>query len=190
MPSMSKEDVMKNNVAPLLAIAILIMANAAFGASIAPTALACVPTSLGPNASRTCTITLNQAAPTGGSSVTLSSSTAALKVPASVTVAAGATSATFSATTGTLSTSQSATVTATLSSVSKTAAISLVTTPITYVQGNYAEPQTPQTTVNVTFTAAQLAGDLNVVVVGWFDSTAVVSSVTDSRGNTYARAVG
>jgi hypothetical protein len=61
---------------------------------------------------------------------------------------------------------------------------------ITYVQGNYATPQTPETSVEVTFTAAQSAGNLNVVVVGWNNSTATVSAVTDSRGNTYIRAVG
>ena len=61
---------------------------------------------------------------------------------------------------------------------------------ITYVQGNYATPQTPQTTVRVTFTAAQVAGDLNVVVVGWNDSTTVVSAVTDALGNEYTLAVG
>jgi fibronectin type 3 domain-containing protein len=63
-------------------------------------------------------------------------------------------------------------------------------TTISYVQGNFATPQTTQTTVNVTFTAAQVAGDLNVVVVGWNDSTATVSNVTDARGNLYTRAVG
>jgi hypothetical protein len=42
----------------------------------------------------------------------------------------------------------------------------------------------------VTFNAAQVAGDLNVVVVGWNDSTAVVSSVTDQVGNSYQLAVG
>ena len=66
----------------------------------------------------------------------------------------------------------------------------LAASTITYVQGSYATPQSPQTTVNVTFTAAQVAGDLNVVVVGWNDSTATVSTVRDSRGNVYARAVG
>ena len=44
--------------------------------------------------------------------------------------------------------------------------------------------------VKVTFTAAQTAGDLNVVVVGWNDSTATVSSVTDRKGNAYTRVVG
>jgi hypothetical protein len=44
--------------------------------------------------------------------------------------------------------------------------------------------------VNVPFTSAQAAGDLNVIVVSWNDSTATVSAVTDSKGNTYSRAVG
>ncbi|MGD0048969.1 MAG: IPT/TIG domain-containing protein [Bryobacteraceae bacterium] len=63
-------------------------------------------------------------------------------------------------------------------------------TTIAYVQGNYATPQTPETTVKVTYTTAQAAGDLNVVAAGWNDSKAVVSAVTDSKGNTYVRAVG
>ena len=69
--------------------------------------------------------------------------------------------------------------------------VTLLAAPtISYVQGNYAAPQTPQTTVNVTFTAAQVSGDLNVVVVGWNDSIATVGSVRDSKGNVYTRAVG
>src|SRR5262245_61175950 len=58
---------------------------------------------------------------------------------------------------------------------------------ISYVQGNYATPQTAQAMVNVAFTAAQVAGDLNVVVVGWNDSTSTVSAVTDSNHNIYTR---
>jgi hypothetical protein len=65
-----------------------------------------------------------------------------------------------------------------------------VVATISYVQSNYATPQGSQTPVSVTFNAAQAAGDLNVVVVGWNDATAVVNSVTDSRGNAYALAVG
>ena len=42
----------------------------------------------------------------------------------------------------------------------------------------------------VTFPAAQTAGDLNVVVVGWSDNTSTVQSVKDSAGNTYTLAVG
>jgi hypothetical protein len=61
---------------------------------------------------------------------------------------------------------------------------------ITFVQANYATPQTPQTQVKVLYKAAQPAGDLNVVVVGWNDSTALVGTVTDSAGNTYQLAAG
>jgi hypothetical protein len=63
-------------------------------------------------------------------------------------------------------------------------------TTIKYVQGNYAVPQTGETTVRVPYAAAQVAGDLNVVIVGWNDSTGLVSSVKDSKGNLYHLAVG
>src|SRR4051812_18877154 len=59
-----------------------------------------------------------------------------------------------------------------------------------YVQSTYTVPQAPQATVTVPFTAAQAAGDLNVVIVGWYDTTSSVVSVTDSRGHAYVRAVG
>jgi len=38
--------------------------------------------------------------------------------------------------------------------------------PITFIQVNSADPQTPQLSVTVPFTAAQRVSDLNVVVVG------------------------
>src|ERR1051326_8195311 len=59
-----------------------------------------------------------------------------------------------------------------------------------FVQGNVETPQTPQSSVTVTYTDAQLAGDLNLVVVGWNDAAAHVTSVTDTSGNTYVLAVG
>jgi hypothetical protein len=68
-------------------------------------------------------------------------------------------------------------------------AVAAVTTP-NYVQGNYAVPRTPQTDVTLPYTAAQTAGNLNVVIVGWNDSSAQVSSLTDSNGNVYQLAVG
>lgn len=61
---------------------------------------------------------------------------------------------------------------------------------ISYVQGNSVGPQSPQNSVALAFPNAQTAGDLNIVVVGWNDSTATVSSVTDSLGNSYSLAVG
>ena len=61
---------------------------------------------------------------------------------------------------------------------------------IKFIQGNYQVPHPSATSVAVTYTAAQSAGDLNVVVVGWNDATTTVSSVTDTSGNTYTLAVG
>jgi fibronectin type 3 domain-containing protein len=73
-----------------------------------------------------------------------------------------------------------------------TATTSAGTTPATpqFVQVNSAIPTSSPTSVPVIFTAAQTAGDTNVVVVGWNDSTASVSSVTDSMSNNYRLAVG
>ncbi len=62
--------------------------------------------------------------------------------------------------------------------------------PPAYVQGNSATPQSAQSSVTLAYAAAQGAGDLNVVVVGWNDTAASVASVTDSKGNSYAPAVG
>src|SRR5260370_25316160 len=61
---------------------------------------------------------------------------------------------------------------------------------IAFVQANYATPLTPASSVSVPFTAAQSAGDLSVVVVGWNDTTAQIASVTDTMGNAYQLAVG
>ena len=91
--------------------------------------LACAPASLGQSAVSTCTVTLTQTAPAGGSNVTLASNNASLTVPASVLVAVGATTATFSATAAaSIASNQSAAVTATLgAAVHQTATIGLLT---------------------------------------------------------------
>jgi hypothetical protein len=64
------------------------------------------------------------------------------------------------------------------------------TVAIAYGQVAAATPQSPTASVPVTFPAAQTAGDLNIVVVGWNDTTSNVSTVQDSQGNTYALAIG
>ena len=61
---------------------------------------------------------------------------------------------------------------------------------IGFAQVAAATPQTATATVSVTYPAAQTAGDLNVVVVGWNDTTSTVQSVQDSGGNTYSLAIG
>jgi len=50
--------------------------------------------------------------------------------------------------------------------------------------------QSSNSSVAVPYGKAQTAGDLNIVVVGWGDSSSTISSVTDSLGNTYSLAVG
>jgi len=67
---------------------------------------------------------------------------------------------------------------------------SALAAPIAFVQSNSATPQSPQTSVAIVYTAAQTLGNLNVVVVGWNNSTSTVSSISDSRGNVYAPAAG
>ena len=53
-----------------------------------------------------------------------------------------------------------------------------------YVQGADQDPFASNA-LSVKYTAAQNAGDLNVVAIGWNDSTSSVVSVTDSNHNTY-----
>jgi photosystem II stability/assembly factor-like uncharacterized protein len=70
---------------------------------------------------------------------------------------------------------------------------SVASTLIQFVQVNANDTSTATaaaSSVTVPYSAAQVAGDLNIVVVGWEDTAAVVSSVTDSNGNKYKLAVG
>ncbi len=50
--------------------------------------------------------------------------------------------------------------------------------------------QPSNTSVAVAYAYTQTAGNLNIVVVGWGDTTSSISSVSDTKGNTYTRAVG
>jgi Domain of unknown function (DUF1929)/Bacterial Ig domain/Galactose oxidase, central domain len=58
------------------------------------------------------------------------------------------------------------------------------------VQSNYNDPQPSAASVPVAYPGTQTAGNFNVVVVGWNDTTAQISSVKDTAGNTYQLAVG
>lgn len=71
------------------------------------------------------TVTLPQAAPAGGVVVTLSSSSSAAKVPASVTVPAGAASATFSIPTTPVAANVTATITASFSGTTASANLTI-----------------------------------------------------------------
>ena len=52
-----------------------------------------------------------------------------------------------------------------------------------------ATPQTNQSSVPVTYTGAQTAGNTNILAIGWNNATSNITSVTDSAGNTYQLAV-
>jgi hypothetical protein len=89
------------------------------------------------------------------------------------------------------------TITGNNGSLTHSAMVTLVVgsaSPIAFKQvnsnNNTGLPPATASSVAVTYTAAQTAGDLNVVVVGWNDTTATVKSVTDTKGNAYALAVG
>jgi len=88
--------------------------------------LSCSPSFLSTGGSTTCTATLNQAAPAGGASVALTSSTGELFVPTPLTVPAGMTSASFVATAGTIPVNLTAGITGTLNGISLTAYVSLL----------------------------------------------------------------
>jgi hypothetical protein len=59
-----------------------------------------------------------------------------------------------------------------------------------FAQVAAATPQVPTQVVTVTYPGAQTAHNLNVVVVGWNDTTSTVQSVKDSAGNIYSLAIG
>ncbi len=61
---------------------------------------------------------------------------------------------------------------------------------ISFAQVAAATPQSSVQVVPVTYPGAQTVGDLNLVVVGWNDTTSTVQSVTDLAGNTYKLAIG
>ena len=146
--------------------------------------LACAPTSLGQNASSTCTVTLTQAAPTGGASVALTNSNATLTVPPSVTVAAAATSATFSATTTTIASNQSATLTATYNGTSANTSLSLLA-PV-MVSSLACNPTTLgsncTSTCTVTLTQGAPAGGSQVTISDNSAALSTPASVTVGAG--------
>ena len=57
--------------------------------------------------------------------------------------------------------------------------------PAAFVQVSAATPQTNQSQVTVTYAQAQVAGDTNILAIGWKNATSTITAVTDSAGNTY-----
>jgi IPT/TIG domain len=64
-----------------------------------------------------------------------------------------------------------------------------VSAGVNFVQMNY-QTTASASSLATAYLSAQTAGDLNIVVVGWNDTTSAVTSVKDTKGNTYAIAIG
>ena len=173
-----------------------IQADMSAGIGVAPppvavtvtvSALQCAPASIAPGATSSCTVTLSNAAPTGGSSVALSSNNAALTVPASVTVAAGATSGTFTAKAGTVTANQTATVTASLNASSTTAAVTVTYTAptMTTLQCSPASIASGATSsCTLTMSKAAPTGGSSVALSSNNAALTVPASVTVAAGAT------
>lgn len=89
------------------------------------TNLSCVNSAITGTGSNQCTATLNSAAASGGFTIKLNSSSTAVIVPSTVTVAAGAVSASFSATISAVNVAQAVTISANAGSVTKAFSIQL-----------------------------------------------------------------
>ncbi|WP_348260872.1 choice-of-anchor D domain-containing protein [Telmatobacter sp. DSM 110680] len=97
------------------------------GTTITPTvsALACSSTSITGSLADNCTVSLSGSAPTGGVSVSITSSGSAVTVPVSITVPATATSASFTANVSAVTSAQTITLTAASGSTSQSASLQL-----------------------------------------------------------------
>ncbi len=145
-------------------------------------ALACAPSTLGSNASSTCTVTLNKAA-SSATSIALVSNNGLLTVPASVIVASGQSSANFAAASGSVSNTQNATVTATLSGQSQQATISLTAAPqlsgMTCAPGTVSSPGAASCSLTLT---AAASNTVNVALQSNNTSVTVPSGVNIGPG--------
>ncbi len=87
------------------------------------TSISCAPTTLSSGATSACTVSLSQAAGSGGTTVGLSSNSALVTVPVSVVIPTGSSSALVTATAGSVASGQSAVITASLAGSSATSTL-------------------------------------------------------------------
>lgn len=153
-------------------------------------------------------VTLNAAAPSGGASVTLQSSSAALTVPASVTVSAGATSASFIATAGSVSADQAATISASYGGNTAQATLtvtaappgttvsfgSLLSSTLTYQPVGYSSSLTSITCTpdagNIVITCTMLSASGTTLTIKGSSSDHGTTFVFDQVDNTFINIAG
>ena len=151
------------------------------------TAITLAPAKVIGGTSSTGTATLQGIAPTGGTTVSLTSGNAIATVPGSVTVSAGSSSATFSVTTTPVASSTSAVITATLGNGTSTASLTIsapspstLTLNPTTVEGGF--PSVGMVTLN----GPAPTGGIVLSVSSNSLSATVPSSVTVAAGATTA----
>lgn len=142
--------------------------------------LQCAAGTLTSNSGTICTVTISSAAPAGGIAVTITDTSPALTIPASVTVPASATSVSFPVTTGSISDPQTSVVTASLAGSSRSVSISLLdTVSVSNLQcavGTLA--MNASTTCTVTISSAAPAGGAVVTLTDNATALTVPASVT------------
>jgi hypothetical protein len=147
-------------------------------AAPALSALTLSPSSVVGGGTSQATITLTAAAPTGGITVQITSSSPTAKVPASVLVPTGATSAIFAVTTLPVTTTTAATVKATYLSVTKSAVLSIQPSAVSdTISITKAEWKSGKLTVEAT--GSNPAATLRVYVTS---SGAAIGTLTGSGG--------
>jgi hypothetical protein len=155
------------------------------------TSLSLQPTSVPGGGTSTGTVTLNAAAPAGGTVVTLSSSnTAVAAVPASVTVPAGATTVGFAVTTNAVTSATAVTISATSGGGTRSAALTV--TPAAALLSITLSPNSvkggTRSTGTITLsTVAPLGGVTVTVSSSHLNIATVPSSITVAAGATSAQ---
>ncbi|MFP5284973.1 MAG: hypothetical protein ACLGI9_04480, partial [Thermoanaerobaculia bacterium] len=151
--------------------------------------LALAPAAVTGSKTATGTVTLDRAAPAGGTLVSLSSSDpAAASVPASVTVAQGASSAAFTVTTASVSPGRTVTVSASRRGVTKTAELAVLepaVSALTLTPGSFAGG-CKSSTAKVTLTAKAPAGGIVVPLASTNPVAVMPASVMVPAGATSA----
>jgi len=154
---------------------------------LVPTAVSVSPTSVLGGTPSTGTVTLNSAAPAGGTVVNLTSSSSSAVVPSTVTIAAGASTGTFTITTSVVATSATATITATLGSTSVNTTLTITPPGLT---GLTLSPTSLQggnsSTGTLTLSGPAPTGGDVVSLTSSSSSAVVPSSVTVAAGATSA----
>ena len=132
--AVSTTAVSSNTTATITAKAGTVTVTATLAVTAQPlSAVSLNPTTVVGGSTSTGTVTLSSPAPSGGTTVSLSSSSTAAIVPGSVTVAAGASTATFTISTSTVVSSTSVVITAKLGAVSKTTSLAITPPSLTSV---------------------------------------------------------